>query len=186
MLLHFNLFFLSRPPKLYHRVKLALLSHTESSKVGRDLKVLCADGRDSGRTKYFGSQNAKKNSTIVFYSLFYNLPDWEGATATPPLSAAPFRRPWMVSHTSSSPAGLSSLGVPGVPWHPQILAYQLTLSQPVGADYAPTSLLTPPDFQTFLRPCPVTEGFRTMHPTLKPCYRALGTKGAGVNPPPQI
>ena len=31
--------------------------------------------------------------------------------------------------------GLSSLGVPGVPWHPQILANQLTLSQPGGADY---------------------------------------------------
>ena len=31
---------------------------------------------------------------------------------------------------------------------------------------------------------PVTEGFRTMHPTLKPCYRALGTRGAGVDPPP--
>ena len=25
---------------------------------------------------------------------------------------------------------------PGVPWHPQILPYQLTLSQPGGADYA--------------------------------------------------
>ena len=34
-------------------------------------------------------------------------------------------------------AGLSSLGVPGVPWHPQILADQLTLSQPGGTDYAP-------------------------------------------------
>ena len=32
--------------------------------------------------------------------------------------------------------GRSSLGVPGVPWHPQILAYQLTLSKPGGADYA--------------------------------------------------
>ena len=33
--------------------------------------------------------------------------------------------------------GVSSLGVPGVlPWHPQILADQLTLSQPGGADYA--------------------------------------------------
>ena len=32
--------------------------------------------------------------------------------------------------------GLSSLGVPAVPWHPQILADQLTLSQPGGADYA--------------------------------------------------
>ena len=31
---------------------------------------------------------------------------------------------------------VSSLGVPGVPWHPQILADQLTLSQPGGADYS--------------------------------------------------
>ena len=31
---------------------------------------------------------------------------------------------------------MSSLGVPGVPWHPQILADQLTLSQPGGTDYA--------------------------------------------------
>ena len=28
--------------------------------------------------------------------------------------------------------GVSSLGVPVVPWHPQILADQLTLSQPGG------------------------------------------------------
>ena len=33
-------------------------------------------------------------------------------------------------------AGLSSLGVPGVPWHTQILAGQLTLFQPGGTDYA--------------------------------------------------
>ena len=33
-------------------------------------------------------------------------------------------------------AGVLSLGVPGVPWHPQILADQLTLSQPEGTDYA--------------------------------------------------
>ena len=33
-------------------------------------------------------------------------------------------------------AGLSSLGVPGVPWHIQILADQLTLFQPGGTDYA--------------------------------------------------
>ena len=33
--------------------------------------------------------------------------------------------------------GLSSLGVPGVPWHTQILADQLTLIQPGGgANYA--------------------------------------------------
>ena len=33
-------------------------------------------------------------------------------------------------------AGLSSLGVPGVPWHTQILADQLTLFQPGRTDYA--------------------------------------------------
>ena len=33
-------------------------------------------------------------------------------------------------------AGLSSLGVPGVPWHTQILSDQLTLFQPGGTDYA--------------------------------------------------
>ena len=33
-------------------------------------------------------------------------------------------------------AGLSSLGVPGVPVHTQILADQLTLFQPGGTDYA--------------------------------------------------
>jgi len=32
--------------------------------------------------------------------------------------------------------GLSSLGVPGVPWHTQILADQLTLFQPGGTDFA--------------------------------------------------
>ena len=33
-------------------------------------------------------------------------------------------------------SGLSSLGVPGVPWHTQILADQLTLFQLGGTDYA--------------------------------------------------
>ena len=33
-------------------------------------------------------------------------------------------------------SGVSPLGVPGVPWHPQILADQLTLSQPGVTDYA--------------------------------------------------
>ena len=33
-------------------------------------------------------------------------------------------------------AGLSSLGVPGVPWHTQILADQLTLFQPRGTNHA--------------------------------------------------
>ena len=39
--------------------------------------------------------------------------------------------------------GLSSLG-PGVPWH--ILTDQLTLSQPIGADYAHQMILPPPGF----------------------------------------
>ena len=33
-------------------------------------------------------------------------------------------------------SGLSSLGVPGVPWLTQILADQLNLIQPGGTDYA--------------------------------------------------
>ena len=41
--------------------------------------------------------------------------------------------------------------VPGG-WHPQILAGQLTLSQPRGTDYAHQIILAPPDCQTFRRP----------------------------------
>jgi hypothetical protein len=33
-------------------------------------------------------------------------------------------------------SGLTSLGVLGVPWHPQMLADHLTLFQPGGTDYA--------------------------------------------------
>ena len=40
-----------------------------------------------------------------------------------------------------------------VPGGAQILADQLTLSQPRGADYAQQIILAPPDFQTFRRPC---------------------------------
>ena len=50
--------------------------------------------------------------------------------------------------------GLSSLGVPGVPWHTQILADQLTLFQPGGTDYAqPITTGTPgfSDLPTALR-----------------------------------
>ena len=45
-----------------------------------------------------------------------------------------------------------------MPWHPQILADQLTLSQPGGADYAHQIILAPPDFQTFRRPSMVLHG----------------------------
>ena len=50
--------------------------------------------------------------------------------------------------------GPSSLGVPGVPWHTQILADQLTLFQPGGTDYAhliPTGTPGFSDLPTALR-----------------------------------
>ena len=46
--------------------------------------------------------------------------------------------------------GLSSLGVPGVPWHPQVLA-QLILSQPRGADYAHQIIRV--GYPQIFRPC---------------------------------
>ena len=67
--------------------------------------------------------------------------------------------------------GVSSLGVPGVPWHPQILADQLTLSQPRGEDYAHHIILAPPDFQTFRRPCNHGKLSIFVH---KPEYRNYG------------
>ena len=48
--------------------------------------------------------------------------------------------------------GVSSMGVAGVPWHPKILADQLTLSQPGWVNYAHQIILAPPDFQTFQWP----------------------------------
>ena len=57
------------------------------------------------------------------------------------------------ARTGGKHFNLSSLGVPGVPWHTQILADQLTLFQPGEADYAHQIIMAPPDFQTFLRPC---------------------------------
>ena len=45
--------------------------------------------------------------------------------------------------------GLSSLGVPGVPWHTQILADQLTLFQPGGTDYAHLITTGTPGFSDF-------------------------------------
>ena len=46
----------------------------------------------------------------------------------------------------STRPGLSSLGVPGVPWHPQIVADQLTLSQPRGQIMPTKLLLASPGF----------------------------------------
>ena len=56
-------------------------------------------------------------------------------------------------------------GVAGGTMATQILADQLTLSQPGGTDYAHCSALVPPDFQTFRRPCtylPCTYGLLSL------------------------
>ena len=42
--------------------------------------------------------------------------------------------------------GTAGLGVPGVPWHTQILADQLTLFQPEGTDYAHLNTTGTPGF----------------------------------------
>ena len=54
--------------------------------------------------------------------------------------------------------GVSSMGVPGVPWHPQILADQLTLSQPGEGQIMPTTFL-------YLSPSP-----RIFRPSYGPEY----------------
>ena len=49
------------------------------------------------------------------------------------------------------PAGLTEPGVPGLPWQPQILVDQVTLSQPGGGQIMPaTSVL--PLLRIFFRP----------------------------------
>ena len=48
--------------------------------------------------------------------------------------------------TDQHRAGLSSLGLPGVPWHIQILSDQLTLFQPGGTDYAHLITTGTPEF----------------------------------------
>ena len=56
-----------------------------------------------------------------------------------PVSIVMQRSRWPSRRTFSPPhyySGPSSLGVPGVPGHTQILADQLTLFQPGGTDYA--------------------------------------------------
>ena len=49
-----------------------------------------------------------------------------------------------------SRTGLLSLGVPGVPWHTQILADQLTLFQPGRTDYAHLITTGTPEFSDLL------------------------------------
>ena len=67
---------------------------------------------------------------------------------------------------------MSSPGVPGVPWYPQILAEQLSLYQPGGADYGhqittgtpgfsdlPTALLSEDNFVDYYKSVGATKGF---------------------------
>ena len=51
----------------------------------------------------------------------------------------------MLSNKSRYEGGVSSLGVPGVPWTSYLNQGE--------ADYAHQIILAPPDIQTFLRPC---------------------------------
>ena len=53
--------------------------------------------------------------------------------------------------------GLSSLGMPGVPWHTQNLADQLTLFQPGGTDYAHLITTGTPGFSDLLTALSVPE-----------------------------
>ena len=57
-----------------------------------------------------------------------------------------------ISHAVNRPFVPKGAGGAHAYGHPQILADQLILSQPRGADYANQIILAPPDFQTFLRP----------------------------------
>ena len=79
-------------------------------------------------------------------------------------------------------SGVSSLGMSGVPWHPQILEDQLTR----GADYAHQIILAPPDFQTFIRPCnshrvDVTESSSAQLSILFSIFDHMGSKGNFFN-----
>jgi hypothetical protein len=68
-----------------------------------------------------------------------------------------------LSFAEGGPGG-AELGVPGY-WQPQFSTDQLTLFQPGRADSAPTLILAPPDFHTFLRPWTLTTraGRATLH-----------------------
>ena len=62
--------------------------------------------------------------------------------------------------------GLSSLGVPGVPWHTQILADQLTLFQPGETDYAHLITTSTPGFSDL----PTALGYRYVIIFRKPFF----------------
>ena len=93
-------FFLSQPPKLYHRVKLALLSHTESSKVGRRFKSFICQCQERRK-----NPKVLRGTKIIdlFVPLLYISRDLGGGAKMhqnclcAPL-APQFRLPWMVSH----------------------------------------------------------------------------------------
>ena len=59
---------------------------------------------------------------------------WRVTGSTPPYRHVDEHNSWLTERCLPL-TGLSSLGVPGVPWHTKILADQLTLFQPGGTDY---------------------------------------------------
>ena len=75
--------------------------------------------------------------------------------------------PQIFSSTAIPATGVSSLRMPGVPWHPQILAHQLTLFQ-LGGKIMPTYLpLTHQIFSSAAIPAILTQ------PTYVPSKRAF-------------
>ena len=75
---------------------------------------------DQQKSVLFLSCTSTKEAYFVTFSRQFLASTWQ-------LSYLSRVRPLPVQNS-----GVSSLGVPGVPWHPQILADNLTLSQPGG------------------------------------------------------
>ena len=72
---------------------------------------------------------------------------------------------WDQNQGTYSKSGLSSLGVPGVPWHTQILADQLTLFQPGGTNYAHLITTGTPGFSDLPTALMVSLVYKNMNAT---------------------
>ena len=77
--------------------------------------------------------------------------------------------------------GLSSLGVPGVPWQTQILADQLTIFQPGGTDYAHLTTNDTPGFSDL----PTALSYKKMY-RFDSRGTAIGKTGAKTRPYPMV
>ena len=72
-------------------------------------------------------------------------------------------------------SGLSPLGSPGVPWHPQILADQLTLFQLGGTDYAHLIITGTPGFSDLLTDMQLFHKSRDRYVSKGPNFETLVT-----------